>query len=168
MSGAIRPLIAIKAGRCVPKASDPKKIVPSPEPGLLYLYNNPEDELLHLCWKPRGSADAPVDDLLIIPYDATFVPYPNNSGRIFVLKFSSSSQRHFYYLQSKPERANEPGHFSARDKEYGRRINKLLQGEEGEDDEDLLVDDEDATMEDVERGADGAGAREGGADGGRA
>lgn len=88
---------------------------------------------------------------------------------MYILKFSSSSQRHFYWLQSKPEKLDDPGFFSSRDKHWGRVINRLLRGEEGEDDnEDLLVNDEDETMEDVERRDEGAQAREGGADGGRA
>ena len=110
-----------------------------------------------------------MEDLLIIPYDATFVEHPIPSGRIYILKFSSSSQRHFYWLQTKPEKPDDLGFFSAKDKEYGRLINKLLQGEEtGDDSEDLLGDDEDETMEDVERRDEGSDAREGGADGGRA
>lgn len=87
-----------------------------------------------------------------------------------MLKFSSSSQRHFYWLQSKSEKADDLGFMSARDKEWGRRINKLLQGDEDDSggDEDMLGDDEDEVMEDVERRDDGSSAREGGADGGRA
>ena len=105
----------------------------------------------------------------MFPHDATFVAHPIPSGRVYILKFSSSSQRHFYWLQSKPEKPDDPGFFSSRDKHWGRHINRLLRGEEGGDDsEDLLGDDEDETMEDVERRDEGAEAREGGADGGRA
>ncbi|KAF8454195.1 proteasome complex subunit Rpn13 ubiquitin receptor-domain-containing protein [Terfezia claveryi] len=171
MSANVRPLISIKAGKCRPSPTDPKTIVPDPTAGILYLYNNPEDELLHLCWKPRDSPDPPTpeNDLLIIPYDATFVAFPIPTGRIYILKFSSSLERHFYWLQSKPEKADDPGFFSARDREVGRVINRLLQGDEVADDsEDLLGDDEDETMEDVERRDDGSESREGGADGGRA
>jgi len=165
----VRPLISIKAGRCLPDPNEPKKIIPDPQPGRLYLYNNPYDEFLHFCWKPRESLEDPVDDLIIIPDDASFVAHPIPTGRVFILKFSSSSQRHFYWLQSKPEKPDDPGFFSTRDNECGRLINRLLQGEEGGDDsEDLLGDDEDETMEDVERRDEGAESMEGGADGGRA
>ena len=126
-------------------------------------------ELLHFCWKPRGSHYPPVDDLIIIPDDATFVAHPIPSGRVYILKFASSSQKLFYWLQSKPQRPDDLGFFSSRDHEWGRIINRLLQGDEvGDDSEDLLGDDEDETMEDVERRDEGAESREGGADGGRA
>ncbi|KAF8461865.1 hypothetical protein BDZ91DRAFT_735942 [Kalaharituber pfeilii] len=105
----------------------------------------------------------------MFPGDATFVAHRIPTGRVYILKFSSSSQRLFYWLQTKPEKPDEPGHFSNRDKEYGEAINRLLRGEEhGDDSEDMLGDDEDETMEDVERRDEGAESREGGADGGRA
>lgn len=98
----------------------------------------------------------------MVPSDGTFKPLeggPSN-GRIYVLRFSSSSQKHLFWLQSKAQdhkgRAN---HWSARDKRLGTIVNNLLQGEDvnvqaeiastqeqgGGDDGD-----DDATMEDVE------------------
>ena len=128
----------------------------------------------------------------MFPADATFVPYRKArvSGRIFVLKFSSSSQRHLFWLQSKSQSPNgDPTYFSPRDLKIGEVVNDLLQGEEV-DVQQAVTDmraghppnnDEDADMEDVEgHGGAGPGAtggdirdegedsREGGADGGRA
>lgn len=34
-------------------------------------------------------------DLILIPFDASFVKVSQSSGRVYVLKFSSSNQRHF-------------------------------------------------------------------------
>ena len=147
----------------------------------------------------------------MFPTDGHFVPYEyktrnehtsKTNGRIFVLKFSSSSQRHLFWLQSKPQAANgDPSWFSPRDLRIGQIVDTLLQGEEVNVTEEIEQvqsgaggdgDDQDETMEDVEghdgpsehhgggsggAGADatggdvreeGAGAREGGADGGRA
>lgn len=151
----------------------------------------------------------------MFPEDCTFKPYrptssqsPSNpakptNGRVYVLKFDSSSDRHFFWLQSRSQhQSRDPAWFSARDLKLGETVNSLLQGEEidvqaaissvppdqGGADGD---EDEDATMEDVEgtgfdqthqggsggagpgaTGGDvreeGQGAREGGADGGRA
>ncbi|KAI9669867.1 MAG: hypothetical protein M1831_006902 [Alyxoria varia] len=119
------------------------------------------------------------------------------NGRIFVLKFSSSSERHFFWLQSREQPAGDPSHFSPRDLKLGEIVHNLLQGGElnngdisslrnGENGGPDGADHEDALMEDVQdhdaAGAGGAGAgatggdvreegeesREGGADGGRA
>jgi hypothetical protein len=150
-------------------------------------------------------------DLTMFPMDAHFEPYESKAsnpptsktnGRIFVLKFSSSSQRYFFWMQSKPQARNgDPSWFSPRDLKIGQIVDILLQGEEVNVSEEIAQvqsggnggnDDEDETMEDVEghgnssehhqggsggagpdaTGGDireeGAGAREGGADGGRA
>ena len=77
----------------------------------------------------------------MFPGDSTFTPYtgPTSSeetksptnGRIYMLKFSSSSQRHFFWLQAKSQHPNgDPSWFSARDKRLGEIINQVLGGEE--------------------------------------
>jgi 26S proteasome regulatory subunit N13 len=121
-------------------------------------------DLLHFCWKPRSSPE-PEDDLIIIPGDARLVPYTEcTTGRVMVLKFSSSSQRHFFWIQSKSESpAGELGHWSARDMKWVERINAALNG----------ADDEDEEMGDIGMGSEeleeeGSASRRGGADGGRA
>lgn len=149
-------------------------------------------------------------DLVMFPGDGHFEPYEykttdqptsRTNGRIFVLKFSSSSQRHLFWLQSTPQgRDGDASYFSPRDLKIGQIVDTLLQGEEVNVAEEIAQiqggdggnDDGDETMEDVEgyggseshhrsgsggagpdaTGGDvreeGAGAREGGADGGRA
>lgn len=146
----------------------------------------------------------------MFPGDGTFKPYtPSNSsdskaatnGRIFVLKFSSSSSRYLFWLQSKSQHATgDPSWLSPRDLKLGQIIDQLLQGEEVDVQEEIANipnergsgGDDDATMEDAEQGGfgsdlqhamsggagadatggdvreEGEGAREGGADGGRA
>lgn len=150
---------------------------------------------MHFCWRPRATAlNNPEIDLLMFPTDGHFTPYrkPSISGRVFVLKFSSSSQRHLFWLQSKSQSpSGDPSYFSPRDLKIGEVVNDLLQGEEVDVAEVVSQiraghppnDDEDADMEDVEgqgpggagpnaTGGDvrreGEGSREGGADGGRA
>lgn len=110
----------------------------------------------------------------MIPTDGSFAPYkptssqtPSNpnkptNGRIYILRFTSSSQRHLFWLQSRSQHdSNDPAWFSARDLKLGQIVNTLLQGEnidvqqaiaslpsdQGGPDRD---DDDDATMEDVE------------------
>ncbi|THY23245.1 hypothetical protein D6D01_06040 [Aureobasidium pullulans] len=196
-------LITFKAGQCDVNG---KKVKPDATPGYVYLYE--EDELVHFCWRARSAPPtSPELDLIMFPGDATFTPYTGNTssadtksptnGRIYMLKFSSSSQRHFFWLQSKSQHpSGDASWFSSRDKRYGEIINQVLAGEEvdvgfevqrlrgGEDDDDEGddVDMEDAQPEHHRQGSGGAGAdatgadardegeasREGGADGGRA
>lgn len=143
----------------------------------------------------------------MIPCDGQFVPYKHDNptaktdGRLFALKFSSSPERHLFWLQSKPQARNgDPTWLSPRDRKIGEIVHTLLQGEDVDITQELASvrntddggDDNDETMEDAEgdrspherpqggvggagpdaTGGDvreeGEGAREGGADGGRA
>ncbi|RKF57408.1 putative 26s proteasome complex ubiquitin receptor subunit rpn13 protein [Golovinomyces cichoracearum] len=208
---ANNPLITFKAGSCeIDQSSRPYKVVPNSTPGYIYIYM--EDNLIHFCWRERSKPINHDDnlDLVILPADCRFLPYNNPSvnesnstidGRIFVLKFSSSSQRYIFWLQSKPENASNPSHFSERDLKIGSVVDKILQGDDVNISSEIAAiknsidsdkDNGDETMEDVEghgnfskhhggsnggagpgaTGGDvreeGASAREGGADGGRA
>lgn len=165
--------------------------------------------MTHFCWRPRSApADEADLDLLMIPGDGTFAPYTGSeaaassdnvtspvAGRVFVLRFVSSSQRYFFWLQSAPQHPEKKANwFSPRDLKIGQVVDQLLQGEEVDvQDEMANIDDVaggDQEMEDVEEsvtrnrsnstggaGADatggdireeGQGPRDGGADGGRA
>lgn len=159
----------------------------------------------HFCWRPRSAPSTePEDDLIMVPGDGSFVPLtkktdahtsPTN-GRIFVLKFSSSSSRHLFWLQSKNQHPEDkPDHYSERDLKVGAIVNDLLQGADidvqaeimaigqgpsGNDDEDMQDAPPDNDLTRTSTGGAGAGAtggdvreegaeaREGGADGGRA
>ncbi|KAJ4196768.1 Pru domain-containing protein [Fusarium falciforme] len=164
----IAPIITFKAGQCeVDTSTKPFKVKPQPEPGYIYLYS--EDDLVHFCWRKRSDPlDQPELDLIMVPTDGSFVPYEytttpqptsKTDGRIFVLKFSSSSQRYLFWLQSKPQSRNgDPSYFSPRDRKIGDIVHRLLQGDEVDVTRELAAvrnnddrpDDGDETMEDVE------------------
>ncbi|KUI57227.1 hypothetical protein VP1G_04549 [Cytospora mali] len=139
---SIRPIITFKAGICeVDQSSKPYKVKPSPRSGYIYLYQAPDDDLLHFCWRERSvPADQPELDLTMIPGDGTFIPVESSSstpasakanGRVFVLKFESSSTRHLFWLQSHPQSSNgDPTWLSPRDRRIGEVVNRLLQGDE--------------------------------------
>lgn len=120
-------------------------------------------------------ADQPELDLTMIPGDGTFVPVepPSSApatakarGRVFVLKFESSSTRHLFWLQSHPQSSSgDPTYLSPRDRKIGSIVNDLLQGEEVDVNAELASvrnsgsggrdNDGDETMEDIEgRGTD--------------
>ncbi|KAI0176283.1 proteasome complex subunit Rpn13 ubiquitin receptor-domain-containing protein [Hypoxylon sp. FL1284] len=165
---SITPIITFKAGICdVDSSSKPYKVKASPRPGYIFIYS--DDDLLHFCWRERS---VPIDqaelDLVMVPTDGHFVPYdaksqPNEAtkpdARVFVLKFLSSSQRHLFYLQSKPQGRNgDPRWFSPRDLKIGDIVDRLLQGEEVDvtrelasifNNENRPGDDDDEPMEDV-------------------
>ena len=151
---------------------------------------------------------SPTLKLSMVPTDGTFLPYtvkaessgetvksPTN-GRMFVLKFQSSSARHLFWLQSKSQHAQgDASAFSVRDLKIGSVVNSLLQGEEINVQDELsgVVTDRDADSGDTEmedarpEGGDdihgnlgggpigegnqeteGSGSRDAGGDGGRA
>ncbi|KAL8717420.1 MAG: hypothetical protein Q9225_005334 [Loekoesia sp. 1 TL-2023] len=141
---SIAPIITFKAGICdFDTSSNPPKIHPKPTPGYLYLYEGQDDELIHFCWRPRSaSLRDPELDLVMVPSDGSFKPYQTSqgdgsskksptNGRIFTLKFQSSSARHLFWLQSKTQHAQgDLGWFSPRDLKLGEIVDQLLQGEQ--------------------------------------
>ncbi|GAP86198.1 putative oocyte membrane protein [Rosellinia necatrix] len=167
---SITPVITFKAGKCDIESSEkPYKVSPSPKPGYIYLYY--EDDLIHFCWRERSTPlDTPEIDLVMVPGDGHFGPYaapegdsPYTNGRIFVLKFDSSSARYIFWLQSKaqgPRGNQDPSHISRRDSKIGEIVDLLLQGDEVDVARELAAlsyyqedrhdDDGDATMGDSE------------------
>ncbi len=127
---------------------------------------------MHFCWRPRNkSLEESELDLIMIPGDGSFLPYTGKDsvedsenvksptdGRIFVLKFNSSSQRYLFWLQSKSQHPRgDASWFSERDLKIGQIVDLLLNGEEIDVQAELAGitnpyagNDEDETMEDVE------------------
>ncbi|KAJ7175752.1 adhesion regulating molecule [Mycena filopes] len=111
-------LLAFKAGRAF-RRENSNTVEPSPVKGAIIL-TAAEDGLFHFTWKNRttGVVD---EDLILFPSDASFVKVPQSSGRMYVLKFSSSNQRHFFWLQDAS---------TERDDEFVANINRLLEDSE--------------------------------------
>ncbi|KAI9673541.1 MAG: hypothetical protein M1829_004048 [Trizodia sp. TS-e1964] len=161
------PIITFKAGTC---DFDGSLVKSRATPGYIYLYLG-EDELVHFCWRPRSIPHtSPQLDLTMVPGDGQFLPYKSENpkakanARIFILKFSSSSQRHAFWLQSKSQSpTGDPNFFGARDIKIGQIVDQLLQGE----DVDVATEisriansendrDEDEVMEDVDTAGHGS------------
>lgn len=138
-------------------------------------------ECIHFCWRPRNKlVSEPELDLLMFPTDGQFEPYDykttdqptsKTNGRIFALKFSSSSARHLFWLQSKSQsRTGDAAWFSPRDLKIGQIVDTLLQGAEVDVEQEIARiqdggsagdDDGDETMEDVEGHGDPASGHQG-------
>lgn len=140
-------------------------------------------DLIHFCWRKRSDPlDSPELDLVMVPTDGHFVPHESDkqthsssktNGRVFVLKFMSSSQRHIFWLQSKAQgRDGNASYFSPRDLKIGQIVDTLLQGEEVNVNAELASinnsrpsrpDDDDEMMEDIEGPGDSSQGGAGGA-----
>ncbi|KAI9050933.1 hypothetical protein LZ554_005044 [Drepanopeziza brunnea f. sp. 'monogermtubi'] len=172
---SIRPLISFKAGKClIDTSTKPPKVTADPARGYIYLYV--EEDLVHFCWRERSKSlnDEENIDLVTFPGDCQFQPYAHDpslpskiNGRIYALKFSSSSRRELFWLQSHSQSdTGAPGWHSPRDLKIGEIVERLLQGEEVNVEEEIAQvmsdgngshagpgandDDDDETMEDVE------------------
>lgn len=126
---SITPLFAKKdAGSSVPKAvvefragklsmkSGSKLLIPDKRKGLVQILKG-EDQIMHFMWKDRAT-NTVEDDLIIFPDDIEFKRVPEcTTGRVYVLKFKSSSRRLFFWMQEPKE--NKDGDFC-------RRVNQWL------------------------------------------
>ena len=107
-------ILAFKAGRAF-RRDDTNIVEPSADKGAVVIERG-EDEELHFMWKNRETESTEevclsqllmhsqliiLQDLILFPPDASFVSVPQASGRVYVLKFSSSDQRHFVSIPTK-------------------------------------------------------------------
>lgn len=106
-------LVEFRAGKMYMKG---KMVHPDKRKGLVYVYQS-EDSLMHFCWKDRTSGNVE-DDLIIFPDDIEFKSVKQcTTGRVFVLKFKSSTRKFFFWMQ-------EPK--TDKDEEYCKKVNESL------------------------------------------
>ncbi|KAL9539750.1 hypothetical protein MBANPS3_010083 [Mucor bainieri] len=97
-------LVQFNAGKCI---VDGTWIKPDTRKGLLHLY-----------WKERKNQSVAEDDLIIFPDEAEFRQITQcTTGRVYLLQFKTSNERHFYWMQSKTDE---------KDKEVAERVNELI------------------------------------------
>ncbi|OCF37108.1 hypothetical protein I316_01013 [Kwoniella heveanensis BCC8398] len=95
--------ISIAAGRSH-RRGDSKFVDADPTKGLLELRSE-DGEFTHFSWKSRVSGQVE-DELLIFPGEATFTQVEQDaSGRTHILKFSSSDQKYFFWIQKSSREA---------------------------------------------------------------
>lgn len=106
-------LVEFRAGKMHMKG---KMVHPDKRKGLVYLYQS-DDSLMHYCWKDRTTGSVE-EDLIIFPDDCEYKRVTAcTSGRVYVLKFRSTTRRLFFWMQ-------EPK--TDKDDEICRKINDLL------------------------------------------
>ncbi|XP_050039549.1 proteasomal ubiquitin receptor ADRM1-like isoform X1 [Dermacentor andersoni] len=106
-------LVEFRAGRMTRKGN---MVHPDKRKGTVYVHQS-EDSLMHFCWKDRTTGSVE-DDLIIFPDDAEFKKVTQcTTGRVYVLKFKSSSRRCFYWMQEPKE---------DKDDELVRKVNEYL------------------------------------------
>jgi len=106
----------IKAGRAF-RRGETNFVDSEATPGEITITEGADDGLIHFNWINRSTHNADID-LIVFPSDASFVPVSQSlGGRMHVLKFSSSDQRHFIWFQD-----SFPGAFAS----YVANINGLL------------------------------------------
>ncbi|GAA5952543.1 hypothetical protein JCM3765_002201 [Sporobolomyces pararoseus] len=122
------PLLQFKAGRSF-REGQSNQVVSNPDRGLVYLEE--EDGLLHFYYKDLTTSSV-LEDLIIFPGDASF-QIANKAHRVSVLKFNSSSARHFFWHQDQNLSEQEF-------EERGKKVNELIGSEESAGAEGMEVE----------------------------
>ncbi|GAA5976109.1 hypothetical protein JCM5350_000316 [Sporobolomyces pararoseus] len=122
------PLLQFKTGRSF-REGQSNQVVSNPDRGLVYLEE--EDGLLHFYYKDLATSSV-LEDLIIFPGDASF-QIANKAHRVSVLKFNSSSARHFFWHQDQ--------NLSEQDfEERGKKVNELIGSEDSTGGEGMEVE----------------------------
>ncbi|EPY49785.1 19S proteasome regulatory subunit [Schizosaccharomyces cryophilus OY26] len=100
-------IISMKAGKLNRKPGT-KILQADHRKGILYLQLE-TDELLHFYWKERSRNSTDIeDDFIIFPDEADFIKIDQcTTGRVYALRFKSSSQIHFYWMQEYSDEKDE-------------------------------------------------------------
>jgi len=117
-----KALVEFRAGKMT-TATGSALVSPDRRKGLIQIEQG-DDQLMHFKWKDRGTGVVE-DDLIIFPDDIEFVRVKQcTTGRVFVLKFKSSSRRMFFWMQEPKE---------DKDEEYCKKVNDSLNKPPGAD-----------------------------------
>ncbi|ORZ26208.1 proteasome complex subunit Rpn13 ubiquitin receptor-domain-containing protein [Absidia repens] len=115
-------LVECNAGKCI---RENNTIKPDLRKGVIYM-DQSDDQLMHFYWKERKSAE-PEEDLIIFPDEAEMIRVKEcTTGRVYLLKFKSSDQKLFFWMQNKDDE---------KDEECITKINRLINDPQGAIDE---------------------------------
>ncbi|KAI8348049.1 proteasome complex subunit Rpn13 ubiquitin receptor-domain-containing protein [Choanephora cucurbitarum] len=106
-------LVEFNAGKVIREGN---LLKPDLRKGVIYM-DQSDDQLMHFYWKERKFSE-PQDDFIIFPDEAELTRVSQcTTGRVYCLQFKSSSQKVFYWMQSKN---------AEKDEELVARVNQLI------------------------------------------
>jgi len=120
-----RHLLEFRAGKMFREGN---LVKPDTRKGLIYLNQSPEDSLMHFYWKDR-STNKVEDDLIIFPFEAEFSKVKQSKDRVYILKFQSSNQKLFFWMQ-------EPK--ADKDEELCKKVNDIINNVHSDDKSDVM------------------------------
>lgn len=110
-----KPLVEFRAGKMTMEIGT-SMVIPDKRKGLVQIQKT-KDRLMHLVWQDRVTGEIE-DDLIIFPHEIEFTRVTQcTTGRVYVLKFKSSSRRMFFWMQ-------EPK--TNRDDDFCRKVNAFF------------------------------------------
>lgn len=118
--------------------NETKLVTPLPGKGKVTISRESEGDFPYFQWEARDGFEAdpsiyPTEPLVLIPGDAKWIHTKAcKTGRMFALKFASSDQTQFYWMQTRVERGSELDTLTPLDKSIFEQITSLLR-EEDED-----------------------------------
>jgi len=109
-----KPLVEFRAGKMQIRGN---LVQPDKRKGLIQLVQSPDDNLIHLRWKDRGTGLVETD-LIIFPEEATFKRVKQcTTGRVYLLEWKATARRLFFWMQEPSE---------DKDAENATNINKFI------------------------------------------
>merc|ERR1712029_601300 len=100
-------LVEFRAGKMSVATNDGKTMVTADKRKGMIQVEQGDDDLMHFKWKDRTSGTVE-DDLIIFPDDIDFLKVDQcKTGRVYVLKFKSSSRRMFFWMQEPKDDKDE-------------------------------------------------------------
>jgi len=106
-AAASKALVEFRAGKMSVATNDGKTMVTADKRKGMIQVEQGDDDLMHFKWKDRTSGTVE-DDLIIFPDDIDFLKVDQcKTGRVYVLKFKSSSRRMFFWMQEPKDDKDE-------------------------------------------------------------
>jgi len=109
-------LVEFKAGRMHFRTDGTKWVECDKRKGLVQIKQSPEDNLIHFIWKDRTTGTEDIN-LMLFPEDASFRRVNEANGRVYVLEWSSTDKKMFFWMQEPKD---------DKDKENCENINKFI------------------------------------------
>jgi hypothetical protein len=109
-------LVEFKAGRMNFKEDGTKTVEPDKRKGLVQIKQSADDNIIHFIWKDRTTGTEDIN-LMLFPEDASFRKVNEANGRVYVLEWTSTDKKMFFWIQEPKD---------DKDKEHCDNINKYI------------------------------------------